>query len=102
MIIVIDIGNTTVCLAGIEGNDVLFTGKAETDRTWDADIYERQFRPILEGKVCEGSIVSSVVPQITDAVREAAGRILGKLPMLVTPETKTGLTINLPEPVKVG
>lgn len=102
MIVVIDIGNTTVCAAGVEGEEITFTGSVETNREWDADIYEQQFRPILEGICAEGSIISSVVPQITEAVAEAVGRILGEKPMPVTTETKTGLTIDLPEPDKIG
>lgn len=102
MIVVIDIGNTTVTLSGVEGDEIVFTGKAETNREWDADIYEAQFRPILQGVECEGAILSSVVPQITLAVQESCGRLLGKMPMLVTTETETGLTIDLPEPEKVG
>lgn len=102
MIIVIDIGNTTVVAAGVEGDEIVFTGKAETNREWDAEEYTRQLRPVLEGRSCEGSILSSVVPQITEAVQCAAGRLLGTPPMLVTPETRTGLTIALPEPDKIG
>lgn len=102
MILVIDIGNTTISLAGVEGTEILFHGKAETDRTWDADIYEAQFRPILNGMCFDGSILSSVVPQITEAVGESIRRILGTAPMVVNTETRTGLTIDLPEPEKVG
>ena len=102
MIVVIDIGNTTVTLSGIEGDRVLFSGTTETNRGWDADTYESAFRPILEGIQCEGAVLSSVVPQITDACRESCRRILGKNPMVVSAETKTGLTIDLPEPEKVG
>lgn len=102
MIIVIDIGNTTVSVSGVEGDRVLFTGKADTNREWDAAEYTRHLLPILEGVEAEGAILSSVVPQITEAVRQSAGAILGKLPLLVTPETKTGLVIDLPEPDKVG
>lgn len=102
MILVIDIGNTTVALAGVEGDAVLFHGKAETDRSWDAEIYEAQLRPILAGHSFEGAILSSVVPQITEAVRESVRRILGAAPLLVNAETRTGLTVALPEPDKVG
>lgn len=102
MILVIDIGNTTVVLAGVEQEEIVLTGKAETDRSWDADVYEAQFRPILSGVECEGAILSSVVPQITEAVAESIGRILGKRPMVVTTETKTGLCIDVQEPDKVG
>ena len=31
MIIVIDIGNSTAVLAGIEGDEVVFTGEVETE-----------------------------------------------------------------------
>lgn len=102
MIVVIDIGNTTVTLSGIEGDAVVFSGTAETNWGWDADRYEAEFRPILEGLVCEGAILSSVVPQITDACRESCRRILGKTPMVVTAQTRTGLTMAVPEPEKVG
>lgn len=102
MIVVIDIGNTTVTLSGIDGDRVLFTGKAETVRSWDDAVYEEQFRPILTGVECEGAILSSVVPQITEAVRLSAGRLLGCDVMLVGPDTKTGLIVDLPEPDKVG
>lgn len=102
MIIVIDIGNSTAVLAGIEQDRILFTGEVETNRSWGTAEYTQLLRPILEGKECEGAILSSVVPQITQAVRQAAGEILGQLPMLVGPETKTGLRIDVPEPDKIG
>ncbi|MDY4222072.1 MAG: type III pantothenate kinase [Candidatus Faecousia sp.] len=102
MIIVIDIGNSTAVLAGIEQDRILFTGEVETNRSYGVAEYTRLLRPILQGRQCQGAILSSVVPQITQAVCQAAGDILGKVPMVVGPETKTGLTVDVPEPNKVG
>ncbi len=102
MIIVIDIGNSTVVLSGIQGESVLFSGEVETNRGWDEAAYTALLTPILAGKTCRGCIVSSVVPQITQAVADAAGKLLGLTPMLVTPSLKTGLTIPLPQPDKIG
>lgn len=102
MIIVIDIGNSTAVLAGIEADRVCFTGEVETNRSFSAEEYTRLLRPILEGQRCEGAILSSVVPQITQAMLQAAETILGIRPMLVGPQTKTGLTVDVPEPEKVG
>lgn len=102
MVIVIDIGNSTAVIAGIEEDQVVFTGEVETNRSWGAAEYTRLLRPILEGRQCQGAILSSVVPQITQAMLQAAGNILGVEPMLVGPETKTGLTLDVPEPDKVG
>ena len=52
MIVVIDIGNSTAVLAGIEQNRVAFTGEVVTDRSYGAAEYTRLLRPILEGKRC--------------------------------------------------
>ena len=102
MIIVIDIGNSTAVLSGIEEDQVCFTGEVETNRSWGKEEYTLLLRPILQGKQCQGSILSSVVPQITQAVRQAAWDILGTEPMLVGPETQTGLQVDVPEPDRVG
>ena len=102
MIVVIDIGNSTAVLSGIEAGEICFTGEVETNRSWGVREYTALLKPILQGRQCQGAILSSVVPQITQAVRQAAGDILGKEPMLVGPETKTGLRVDLPEPDKVG
>ena len=102
MIIVIDIGNSTAVLAGIEGDEVVFTGEVETNRSYGAPEYPRLLRPILQGRQCQGAILSSVVPQITQAMLQAAQELLGVAPMLVGPETKTGLTMGVPSPEQVG
>ena len=102
MIVVIDIGNSTAVLSGVERDQVVFTGEVVTDRSFGTTEYTRLLRTILEGKRCEGAILSSVVPQITQAMLQAAETILGVRPMLVGPETKTGLRVDVPEPDKVG
>lgn len=102
MIIVIDIGNSTAVLAGIEEDQVVFTGEVETNRSWGTEEYTRLLQPILQGRQCRGAILSSVVPQITQAMLEAVENILGVTPMLVGPETKTGLTMGVPFPEQVG
>lgn len=102
MIVVIDIGNTTVSVAGMDGENVFFTGKIDACRDWGAEEYRERLRPMLEGQVCRGAILSSVAPQLTEPVRDAAASILGKPVMVVSSATKTGLTIALPEPDRVG
>ena len=102
MIIVIDIGNSTAVIAGIEKEALLFSGEVVTNRTWGVLEYTELLRPILQGKQCDGAILSSVVPQLTQAMCQAAGALLGKKPMVVDSNTKTGLRMEVPEPDKVG
>ena len=102
MIIVIDIGNSTVVLSGIEGDTVAFSGEVETNRSWDEVDYAYRLRPIVSGVTCRGVIISSVVPPITEAVRVAAKTLLGVEPMVVDTHTKTGLVVALPDSDKIG
>lgn len=102
MIIVIDIGNSSVALSGIREGQVVFTGEAETNRQWGEAEYTAALRPLLEGVSCRGAILSSVVPPVTEAVRRAAAALLGTEPMLVTDETETGLVLDVPEKQRVG
>lgn len=102
MIIVIDIGNSTVVLSGIREEQTLFSGEVDTHREWGREEYIAALQPILRGVSCRGAIVSSVVPPVTQAVCGAVAALLGVEPMLVTAQSKTGLTLDLPEKEKVG
>ena len=51
----------------------------------------------------EGCIISSVVPQITNAVKLAAEKVLKKEPMVLGPGSeKTGLNILMDDPGQLG
>lgn len=102
MIVVIDIGNSTVALSGIEGERVCFSAEVPTRREWGREEYAGAMAPILSAVRCRGTILSSVVPAVTEAVRLAAQELLGVEVMTVDGRMETGLTIALPEPEKIG
>lgn len=112
MILVVDIGNTTVSFGGIEISDrngyrVDFTTKLDTNCTWDtADYTIRLLKKLrLLGKETaefSGIVISSVVPRVLDVVREALNSIFGLEPLVVTCESRLGLTLDVPEPQKLG
>lgn len=102
MIAVIDIGNSTVGLSGIDGERVCFDGEVPTRREWGQAEYCAAMEPILAGKNCQGAILSSVVPPVTEAVRLAAQALLGVEVMTLDGSVETGLIIPLPEPEKIG
>lgn len=112
MILVVDIGNTTVSFGGIEISDrneyrVDFTTKLDTNCTWDtADYTVRLLKKLhLLGKEREefsGIVISSVVPRVLDVIREALNSIFGLEPLVVTCESKLGITLDVPEPQKLG
>ena len=112
MILVVDIGNTTVSFGGIEISDrngyrVDFTTKLDTNCTWDtADYTIRLLKKLrLLGKETaefSGIVISSVVPRVLGVVREALNSIFGLEPLVVTCESRLGLTLDVPEPQKLG
>lgn len=102
MIAVIDIGNSTVALSGIDGERVCFDGEVPTRRDWGRAEYQSAMEPILAGQDFRGGILSSVVPPVTEAVRTAAEALLGVEILTVDGSLDTGLTIPLPEPEKIG
>lgn len=103
MILVIDIGNTKVALAGVEGEEILFTEKVKTDREWDAEVYLPLIASIIGDPArFEGAILSSVVPPVTVSVAAAVETIFGKPPIILDGSTDFDLQMDVKEPDKVG
>lgn len=104
MILAIDIGNTTVKLAGIdaETEKVVFSERLKTVRERAYEEYLADIRALFAGREFEGAVMSSVVPPVAEKVCAAVKEITGAEPMNVTVHTDMGLEIDLPEPDKVG
>lgn len=112
MILTIDIGNTTVSLGGLErdpeqGYTVHFCGKIDTVPAWKTTDYLREIRWLLKKKKCdpsvfEGAVLSSVVPCLIAPLSSCVRIITGKPPVLITKDSRTGLTMQVPDPSQVG
>ena len=99
MILTIEIGNSTITLGGVEGNDIRFECRINTDRVKTSDTYCIDLKTLLEIygvelQNIEGVIIASVVPQVLNSVRTAIRKLLGKEPLVVGPGLKTGLDIR--------
>ncbi len=107
MVLAIDIGNSNIVIGEWAGEKLRFVSRVETDKSMTEDSYAVRLKNILElygveFEAVEGSIVSSVVPQLTRAVTNAVGRLTGKPPLLVGPGIKTGLNIRIDDPAELG
>ena len=80
MILVVDIGNTTVSFGGVTISHqgeyrVTFTTKLDTDQNWDPADYTvaliKKLRALgRERESFTGIVISSVVPKVLDTVRD--------------------------------
>lgn len=107
MILTIDIGNTNICLGKWDDDKLRFTSRIETAKYMTADSYAVRFKNILElynvdFKDVEGSIISSVVPEVSLSVEKAIQKLTGKKPLVVGPGIKTGLDIRIDNPAELG
>ena len=112
MLLAVDIGNTTAAVGAAEkdaeaGYKILFTGRIPNDEHLTAQGYAARVRQLLRengaavGDV-HGVIISSVVPAVLAEMREGMRTLFGKEPMLLTSESRLGLTLAVDVPEKVG
>ena len=107
MIIAVDIGNTNIVVGGIEADHVLFTERLST-RTDKTELeYAIDFKLIFElhsisHAQVEGSIISSVVPPLSNIIKTALTKLIPKEPLIVGPGVKTGLSIRIDNPTQLG
>lgn len=107
MILAVDIGNSNIVLGCMEGSEILFEARVQTDTVKTSDEYCIQLKTLLDVygvdlKKIEGSIVASVVPQVLNSVQTAIKKLTGTAPLVVGPGIKTGLNILIENPASVG
>lgn len=107
MILAIDIGNTNITVGCFDGERLLFIERISTNQSRTTLEHISIFRTIFElhgisGDSVSGGIISSVVPSITSAVKDAAEKIIRKSIMVLGPGVKTGLSIVTDDPAQLG
>ena len=107
MVLLIDIGNTNVVIGVYEDDRLLFVSRFSSLHVSTADEFAVTLKSLLsiyniDSKQIDGSIISSVVPQITRYFVGGIELILGKTPKVVGPGLKTGINIKIDNPAQLG
>ena len=88
MIVAVDIGNSNIVIGGIQGGDILFEARLRTDSTKTSDEYAIDLKMIfdihqVQLSQIEGSIISSVVPQVLNSIKTALWKLTKKNSLVV-------------------
>ena len=107
MILAIDMGNSNIVIGCIDDEKSYFEERLSTDKSKTALEYAIGFHTVLElynidVSRIEGAIISSVVPPLTNVVKSAVEKIIGKTPLVVGPGVKTGRNLQMDNPRSVG
>ena len=107
MILAIDAGNTHIVVGCIRGEEIVHLSRAVTDIRMTADELAVKLKMFLEfagidPASFEGAVISSVVPPINSALKQAVRMVTGLNALCVGTGLKTGLNIRIDNPAQLG
>jgi type III pantothenate kinase len=107
MILVVDIGNTNIVAGCVEGKEILFRERLSTAHRATKLEYSVLFKTAfdmygVDYKEIDGAIISSVVPSVTNTVKEAIEKLCSISVMVIGPGVKTGISIVIDNPAQLG
>lgn len=108
MLLAVDIGNTNIVFGCVDKNDnIVVFERISTNHNATAIEYATLIRNILEMnnfccKDIDDAVMSSVVPSVTNTVKEAIHKLFGVEVMIAGPGIKTGLNIKIDNPKQLG
>ena len=107
MLLTMDIGNTNINIGLFKGDDLTVSARLATERQKTDDQYAMDFTNIfvmhkIDFNDISGVVISSVVPEITEAVTNAIKKLTGKDALILSPGVKTGLNILIDNPAQLG
>lgn len=107
MVLAVDIGNSNIVIGCFDRNEISLLERMSTNRNSTALEYAVLIKTVLElnglaHHSFEGGIISSVVPSVTNMIKDAVTKLIGKEPLIVGPGLKTGMMLRLENPTQLG
>ncbi len=102
MILGIDVGNTDIAVALLNGSAVIKECHYLTDRKENAEYHKLNIEKFTCKRSVDSVIISSVVPEVNEYLTEVCMRLFGTPPLFVSSELDTGLIIKYDNPEKLG
>ena len=107
MILAVDIGNTNIVVGFLDKTNIIAQGRIGTDKKKTDMDFLIQLKLMLSvysinQSDIEGSILSSVIPEITQEVSHALELLINKKPFIIGSGIKTGLNIKIDNPKSLG
>ncbi len=102
MLILFDIGNTNITVGIADLNKIKHVYRLKTQLNKTADEYYISLSQIIKCDEVLDIVISSVVPEVTDVIKEIAVRHFNLEPIIIGNGVKTGLNIKCDNPKEVG
>ncbi len=109
MLIAVNVGNSVISVGFFENYDyeLLSSFKLSSDVKKTSDEYLASIKSIcavkgIDIQTLNAAIISSVVPQLTNKIKDTVSQICKNEPLLVGPGVKTGFRIKIDNPSELG
>ena len=107
MLLAIDIGNSNIVWGLFDGQDLQGHWRLATDQHKTENEYGILFLNLLEragynATQIDGAIISSVVPALTTTFEEMVQTYFSRIPLIVTSDIDSGLTLHYSNPKEIG
>ena len=102
MILLIDVGNTTINMALSQNNRILKTAMINTNLNKTADEYYIDLNILFELTTIKDIIISSVVPIVTKELVDLSKKHFKIDPLVIQQKVKTGVNVLTDNPREVG
>lgn len=102
MLLTIDVGNTNIVFGLLEEGTMLSQRRRETHDGASRADYEADMIAVLAGRIPEGAILSSVAPEVNEALAAAAEKITGKKCLVVSSDMALDMPLRVEKPATVG
>lgn len=108
MLLAVDVGNSQTVIGVFDGEELMRHWRTSTTPTYTEDELALQFGGLMQfanlsfSKNVHGVVISSVVPKVTETLREMTRRYFHFRPVIVEPGTRTGIAVRTDNPREVG
>lgn len=103
MILGIDVGNSNVVAALLNETGVIKEKRCQTiKQNIEKQYYMKSLNELMKNQKIEGVIISSVVPEINQTLKEIIEENIKITPIFVNADLKTGIYIKYDNPHKLG
>ncbi|MDR2867492.1 MAG: type III pantothenate kinase [Acholeplasmatales bacterium] len=102
MILLFDIGNSTIGVALAKENSIISNYRLNTDLSKTYDEYFYSLKSIIDIQEIKAIAISSVVPRITEQIIKLSRKYFQIEPLVVEVGVKTGISVKTDAPKEVG
>ena len=107
MLLTADVGNTNIKLGIFDGDELRYKLRFSTNDKMTSDEFAVELYTFfqiydIDYKKIDGSIISSVVPKVTQPLMDAIEIVMGVRSLIIGPGLKTGMDLKIDRPETLG